>query len=52
MTYLIVAYVVFWILTFGLVFSIFARQKAVERDVAALQALLDERTAEDRRNQR
>jgi CcmD family protein len=52
MNYLIAAYAVFWILTFALVFSIFARQKAVERDVNALRAILDERTAEDRRNSR
>jgi CcmD family protein len=52
MTYLLVAYTVFWILTFALVFSIFARQKAVERDVDALRAILDERTTGDQRNSR
>ncbi len=48
MNYLWAAYAVFWIMTFALVFSVFVRQKAVERDVAALRALLAERTAEDR----
>ena len=52
MSYLWAAYAVFWIMTFALVFSVFARQKAVERDVAALRALLEERTAEDRRKSR
>ncbi len=48
MSYLLAAYAVFWIATFALVFSVFARQKAVERDVATLRALLNERETEDR----
>jgi uncharacterized membrane protein len=39
--YLLVAYAVFWALTFVLVFSIWARQRRLERDIAALAARLD-----------
>ena len=38
--YLVAAYAVFWGLTFALVFSIWARQRRVEREIAALRALL------------
>ena len=40
--YLVAAYAVFWALTFVLVFSIWFRQRRLERDLAALQALLEE----------
>lgn len=40
--YLLSAYVVFWALTFVLVFSIWARQRRLEREIAALQARLGE----------
>ena len=41
--YLVAAYAVFWILTFILVGSIWARQRRLEREIAALQAqLIDE----------
>jgi len=40
--YLLSAYIVFWALTFVLVFSIWARQRRLEREVAALQARLGE----------
>jgi hypothetical protein len=39
--YLLAAYAVFWALTFSLVFSIWLRQRRLERDIAALQALLE-----------
>ena len=40
--YLLSAYIVFWALTFMLVFSIWARQRRLEREIAALQARLGE----------
>ncbi len=40
--YLVAAYTVFWALTFMLVFSIWVRQRRLEREIAALKALLDE----------
>jgi hypothetical protein len=39
--YLLAAYAVFWALTFALVFSVWLRQRRLERDIAALQALLE-----------
>ena len=46
--YLLSAYVVFWGLTFVLVFSIWVRQRRLEREIAALAARLgeDEQAAE------
>jgi hypothetical protein len=38
--YLVAAYAVFWGLTFVLVLSIWVRQRRVEREIAALRALL------------
>lgn len=38
--YLVAAYAVFWGLTFALVISIWARQRRLEREIAALQTLL------------
>ncbi len=35
--YLVAAYAVFWGLTFALVFSIWARQRRLERELRALQ---------------
>lgn len=35
--YLVAAYTVFWGLTFALVFSIWARQRRMERELRALQ---------------
>jgi uncharacterized membrane protein len=40
--YLLSAYIVFWALTFVLVFSIWVRQRRLEREIAALQARLEE----------
>ena len=42
MTYLFVAYAVFWGMTFALVFSIFARQRAAERELATLKVLVEQ----------
>ena len=39
--YLLAAYAVFWALTFALVFSMWVRQRRVEREIAALQARLE-----------
>ena len=53
MAYLFAAYAVFWGLTFALVFSIFARQKAAERELATVRVLveqdLEERAIDDNR---
>ena len=43
--YLVAAYAVFWTLTFVLVFSIWARQRRLEREIEALE---DRLRAEDR----
>ena len=40
--YLVAAYAVFWALTFVLVFSIWVRQRRLEREIAALAARLSE----------
>ena len=40
--YLVAAYAVFWALTFVLVFSIWARQRRLRREIADLAARLDE----------
>lgn len=39
--YLVAAYAVFWGFTFVLVFSIWARQRRVEREIEALGARLE-----------
>ena len=46
--YLVAAYAVFWTLTFVLVFSIWARQRRLEREIEELEAQLGvgERDAE------
>jgi uncharacterized membrane protein len=41
MVYLAAAYSVFWLLTFVLVFSVWVRQRRLERDIAALQDRLE-----------
>jgi len=43
--YLVAAYVVFWGLTFLLVISIWARQRRLEQQIAALQSRLEENEA-------
>ena len=40
--YLVAAYGVFWAFTFALVFSIWFRQRKLEREIAALMARLGE----------
>ncbi len=45
--YLVAAYAVFWALTFVLVFSIWARQRRLEREIAALEARLGENREPD-----
>jgi heme exporter protein CcmD len=41
--YLVAAYAVFWALSFGLILSIWARQRRIEREIATLKAQLKER---------
>ena len=40
--YLVAAYAVFWILAFALIVSIWARQRRIDREIATLNALLDD----------
>lgn len=40
--YLVAAYAIFWAFTFALVFSIWFRQRKLEREIAALAARLGE----------
>ena len=40
--YLVIAYAVFWVLAFALVISIWARQGRIDREIAMLNALLDD----------
>ncbi len=42
LSYLLAAYGVFWALTFVLVFSVWSRQRRLERDIAALVERLGE----------
>jgi len=42
--YLVAAYAMFWGLTFVLVFSIWARQRRMEREIDLLRAQMRERT--------
>ncbi len=42
LVYLASAYMVFWALTFALVFSIWARQRRLQREIADLAARLGE----------
>ncbi len=44
MLYLVIAYAVFWGITFALVFSIFARQNAVERELTSIKLLIEQET--------
>ena len=46
MPYLLSAYAVFWGLTFALVFSIWLRQRRLEREIAALQVRLAQQEGE------
>ena len=39
--YLVAAYGVFWLLTFALVVSIWARQRRIDREIAALAARIE-----------
>jgi CcmD family protein len=39
--YLVAAYAVFWAFTFVFVLSLWARQRRIERDIAALEERLD-----------
>jgi len=54
LAYLLSAYTVFWVLTFALVFSIWARQRRLEREIAALADRLreEERDVHLRRTER
>jgi CcmD family protein len=40
--YLVAAYAIFWALTFVLVFSVWARQRKLEREITALAARMGE----------
>ena len=42
-SFLIPAYVVFWLVTFGYVFSIRSRQKNLEKDIETLRLLVEKK---------
>lgn len=46
--YLVIAYGIFWGLTFVLVFSIWMRQRRLEREIAALEAQLERTPAQEK----
>ena len=39
MGYLVAAYAVFWVITFGLIFSISARQRKLQQELEALREI-------------
>jgi hypothetical protein len=41
MTYLVAAYMVFWAISFGLVFSMVIRQRKLEADLRAMREMVD-----------
>ena len=41
MTFMIAAYVVFWLVTFLFVFSIYGRQRSLRREVELMEQLLE-----------
>ena len=41
MTFMIAAYAVFWILTFAFVFTIFSRQRSLQRELEVIEQLLE-----------
>ncbi len=45
--YLVAAYLVFWILPFALLITIWLRQRRIEREIALLRAQLEERADEE-----
>ena len=40
--YLMLAYGAFWLISFGLIFSIFSRQRKLDQELASLKQLLDQ----------
>ncbi len=44
MLYLVIAYAVFWGITFALVFSIFIRQEATERELTSIRLFVEQET--------
>lgn len=43
MSYLVAAYFVFWVLTFGLVYGVYRRQQTLRREIEALREELERR---------
>jgi CcmD family protein len=48
MTFMIVAYAMFWILAFVFIFSIFNRQRNLQRDLDLMEQLLKDHEQADR----
>jgi hypothetical protein len=46
MDYLVAAYAVFWAVSFGLVFSMFLRQRRLRADLEALHVMLEQEPLE------
>jgi CcmD family protein len=49
MAFMIAAYVVFWLVTFVFVFSIFSRQRSLQRDLELMEQLLEGEDGESSR---
>lgn len=47
MAYMVAAYVVLWAISFGLVLSIWLRQRKLESDLQALRVFVDDEPYED-----
>ena len=46
LVYLMLAYAVFWLISFGFIFSIFSRQRKLDDEVVLLRQLLDDQAGE------
>ncbi|MEM7029715.1 MAG: CcmD family protein [Chloroflexota bacterium] len=44
--YLMLAYGAFWLISFGLIFSIFSRQRKLDQELSSLKQLLDQQDEE------
>lgn len=44
--YLMLAYAVFWLISFAFIFSIFSRQRKLDDELTMLKQLLNDRTRE------
>ena len=47
LTFLMLAYAAFWLISFGLIFSIFSRQRKLDDELSMLKQLLDDQEAKN-----